>query len=191
MRLKDETKRSAIRSATIRVVNQLGLEGASVSKIAKEADISAASIYTYFDNKDNMMAALNTELKAEMWQATMQGIDMSAGHENLFRTGWMAHYDYSISNAEVFRFVEQYASCSAPRADLPGKVQEQYTLLHELYRRAIQDGAMRDMPNELISAYLFAPLKRLATLKLNGAYQPTQAILNEAFDAAWRGISVG
>jgi AcrR family transcriptional regulator len=51
MRLKDETKKSAIRSATIRVVNKLGLEGASVSKIAKEADISAASIYTYFEIK--------------------------------------------------------------------------------------------------------------------------------------------
>jgi AcrR family transcriptional regulator len=191
MRLKDETKRSAIRSATIRVVSQLGLEGASVSKIAKEADISAASIYTYFDDKDDMMAELNTELKAEMWQATIQGIDMSSGHEILFRTGWMAHYDYIISNPDVFRFVEQYASCSAPRAELPGKVQEQYALLHELYRRAVHDGAMRDLPDELISAYLFAPLKRLATLKLNDAYQPTQAILSEAFDASWRGVSVG
>jgi len=55
MRLKDEDKISRIYRAAIQVINKDGFQGSSMSKIANEADVSAATIYLYFENKDDML----------------------------------------------------------------------------------------------------------------------------------------
>ena len=50
MRVKDELKQDALFNATVKLVNEIGFVASSVSKIAKEADISPATIYVYYEN---------------------------------------------------------------------------------------------------------------------------------------------
>ena len=45
MRVKDEVKQDAIIEATIKLVNEIGFVSSSVSKIAKEANVSPATLY--------------------------------------------------------------------------------------------------------------------------------------------------
>ena len=63
MRVKDEDKVTRIYQAAMRVINRDGFQGSSMSKIANEADVSAATIYLYFENKDDMINKLFIHLK--------------------------------------------------------------------------------------------------------------------------------
>ena len=55
MRTKDEFKQDALLKATIKLVNEIGFVSSSVSKIAKEAEISPATIYIYYKNKEDLL----------------------------------------------------------------------------------------------------------------------------------------
>ncbi len=66
MRLKDDEKTTNIYRAAIQVINSEGFEGSSMSKIAKLSDISPATIYLYFENKDDLLKKLYIEMKSRM-----------------------------------------------------------------------------------------------------------------------------
>ena len=84
MRVKDEIKQEALFEATIKVVNQIGFASSSVSKIAKEAGVSPATIYIYHKNKEDLLISSYVEIKKKLGQALLpldplgaqrQGID--------------------------------------------------------------------------------------------------------------------
>jgi len=50
MRVKDDVKQEALFEATVKLVNEIGFASSSVSKIAKQAQISPATIYVYYKN---------------------------------------------------------------------------------------------------------------------------------------------
>ena len=58
MRHRDDKKRAAVCQAAISLINELGLDGVSMSKIAKRANVSPATIYIYFKE--------HTTLKSEV-----------------------------------------------------------------------------------------------------------------------------
>ncbi len=57
MRTKDDFKQEALFQATIKLVNDIGFVSSSVAKIAKEADVSPATIYVYHKNKEDLKFA--------------------------------------------------------------------------------------------------------------------------------------
>ena len=61
MRFKDEDKRQRIKDALVRLILRDGIDGVSVSKIAREAGVSPATIYVYYDSKEEMLAEVFRE----------------------------------------------------------------------------------------------------------------------------------
>ena len=66
MRSLDLEKRKAVCQSAVRLINQLGFDGVSIAKIAKDAKVSPATIYIYFENKEDMLKQLYLELKQDM-----------------------------------------------------------------------------------------------------------------------------
>jgi AcrR family transcriptional regulator len=55
MRRKDDEKQKNIKEAVIKLILKEGFHGTSISKIAKEAGVSPATVYIYYENKDMML----------------------------------------------------------------------------------------------------------------------------------------
>lgn len=62
MRNKDELKQEAIIQATIKLVNKIGFVSSSVAKISKEANVSPATIYIYYKNKEDLLVSTYVEI---------------------------------------------------------------------------------------------------------------------------------
>ena len=58
MRHKDDSKRVAISNAAIELITTIGFAETSMSKIAKAAKVSPATIYVYFENKEDILISL-------------------------------------------------------------------------------------------------------------------------------------
>ena len=65
MRMKDENKKTAITKAVIGLINEIGFANISMSKIAKSTGISAATLYVYYENKEDMFRKVYMEIKKE------------------------------------------------------------------------------------------------------------------------------
>ena len=55
MRLRDEDKRQRIKEAMVSLILREGIDGTSVSKIAREAGVSTSTLYRYFPTKDDII----------------------------------------------------------------------------------------------------------------------------------------
>lgn len=60
---KSVDKRNALVKATIELVNNSGFHATPMSKIAKMANVSPATIYLYFENKQDLINQVYIEVK--------------------------------------------------------------------------------------------------------------------------------
>ena len=61
MRKKDEEKVQRIKEAVASLMMEEGWSGTSISKIARKAEVSPATVYTYFDSKEDMLQCIYME----------------------------------------------------------------------------------------------------------------------------------
>ena len=66
MRRKDENKKAAITNAIVRLINEIGFANISMSKIAKATGISPATLYVYYENKEDMFRKVYMDVKKQM-----------------------------------------------------------------------------------------------------------------------------
>lgn len=160
MRRKDDEKQKAIKRAVVKVVLEEGMHGASISKIARAAGVSPATVYIYYDNKDVMLRNIYIEYAEDVFKtlADRLGDDMDATAfiDKIIRE----YYDYMNRNEEAYHFVEQFGSCPSLNQgcqNLNGPSLLSDRILH--YKKS---GAFHDYDDENIWAMLLYPVKGLS-----------------------------
>ncbi len=91
-RPKIDEKRKALLEAATRIIVSQGLS-APTAGIAKEAGVANGSLFTYFETKSDLYNKLYLELKTEMADAALKGLDSHVEpREQLFHIWqrWMA-----------------------------------------------------------------------------------------------------
>jgi len=190
MRVKDEDKVTRIYQAAMLVINREGFEGSSMSKIAKEADVSAATIYLYFENKEDMLNKLYIHLKSKMGHSYFQdGTNLTAS-KGTFRTIWLNHYQYIMGNMEEHIFLENFSN--SPLID---RIEKENTLdycpvFESLFDQSKSSRLLQPLHNDVIYSLLFAPISYLVkNTKTLGTTISTNELI-QIFEASWRAISL-
>lgn len=76
LRMSPSERRDLILDATADVVTVEGVSAVSMERIAREADVSKALVYAYFDNRANLLAKLLLrEFPAFQGEAVVAGVD--------------------------------------------------------------------------------------------------------------------
>ena len=161
MRKKDDEKEKSIKEAVLKLILELGFHGTSISKIAKEAGVSPATVYIYYENKEIMLQNIYHEYSEEIFDYLLSKIykDMD-GHEliEILATGY---YTYIQENGEIFHFVDQFSNCPALAsqcAEMKG-IQNLNNLLEEMKEKRV----FKDFRNDNLVSILFYPIKSIAT----------------------------
>ena len=160
MRLRDEDKQRRIKEAMVNLILREGIDGTSMSKIAREAGVSPATIYVYYENKEEMLTEVFREYARRPYQYLMHLVqaEMTGGEliETIIR-GW---YEFSREHEDVFSFVEQCSRCPS----LSQQVCEHDSscdildVIHGYQER----GELRPCNDWNMGAMLFAPVRFLA-----------------------------
>ena len=87
-RPKSEDKRNAILDAATRVFAARGLTAAPTSEISKQAGVAEGTLFTYFRTKDDLINALDREIKLELADAAMSGFPRKTSVRNRMRHVW-------------------------------------------------------------------------------------------------------
>ena len=160
MRTRDSEKQQRIKEAMVRLILEEGMSGASVSKIAREAGVSPATIYIYYTSKEEMISEVFREYSHKSYHYLLRQIRPEMSGADLIDTIVRSSYRYFVENEEIFSFVEQCSHCPT----ISGSVQEAeccgggFELMHH-YQEL---GIVRHLSDMNLSAVLFAPVKFLA-----------------------------
>jgi AcrR family transcriptional regulator len=165
MRKKDDLKQKCIKEAVVQLILEEGLQGISISKIARAAGISPATVYIYYENKDTMLREIYTEYAEDMFQYVLRGISPDMGGKDIIAEIIRRYYNFIVENKEVYYFIVQYSSCPILNNSCGAMkgLKDLNQLLTELKDRHI----ISNYNNDNLYAVLFSTVEMIATKPCN------------------------
>ena len=190
MRTKDDKKKAALFKATVKLVNEIGFVASSVSKIAKEAAISPSTIYVYYQNKEDLLVSIYIDIKIDISEAMLQNFNDSLPIRDILKNTWHGMFDYISKNRSNYQYVEQFAN--SPYSTLVDKdaLDEHFIPLITVVRSGIEQKIIKNVDRNLLAAFLFHPISRLANPYLCQGHELDENAIDTAFSMAWDAIKL-
>lgn len=160
MRKKDDEKEKSIKEAVIKVILQEGFHGAAVSKIAKMAGVSPATVYVYYESKENMLQDIYLEYSENIYDYLIDRVDQGAGGRHQIELLIRGYYDYILEHREIFSFVEQFSNCPALANGCSGK--KGMCHLHNLIGVMKENKILKPYSHDNLLAVTLYPVKAIA-----------------------------
>lgn len=160
MRRKDDEKEQRIKEAVIKIMLQEGFHGTSISKIAKMAEVSPATVYIYFENKEDMLKDIYQEYSEKVFRYLLNCLQPEMDSANIIETLMRGYYAYMRENPEAFSFVEQFSNCPAMASKCSGKkgLCHIFSLISEMKKEKL----IKPYSDECLAALIFYPVKAIA-----------------------------
>ena len=187
---KSIDKRNALIKATIELVNNNGFHATPMSKIAKMANVSPATIYLYFENKQDLVNKTYIEVKAKYTDHAFETYDASMSVEAGFKLIWNRIANFKLKECKNAMFLAQCDN--TPMIDEPSRLEgiKHLQPLLDLWLRGKEEGIIKPMSDYLLYAYAINPLSFLMMSEKRGSFKLDETHLEEAYHSAWNSIKV-
>ena len=159
-RRKDDEKQQSIKNAVVQLILEEGFQGTSISKIARIAGVSPATVYIYYDSKDAMLKDIYQECAEDAVHTLLECVHPGMGGPEIIAQLVRGYYEYILQNRETFYFIEQFSTCPALYNSCPAR--QETVCLNQLLTELKQKHIFNDFDNDNLYAVLFSPVKRIA-----------------------------
>jgi AcrR family transcriptional regulator len=185
---KSIEKREALIKATIDLVNNNGFHATPMSKIAKMAGVSPATIYLYFENKQDLVNKTYIEVKQKYTDYAFKTYNVSMSVEKGFETIWKRIADFKLKECDNAMFLAQCDN--TPIIDEPSIKEgiKHLQPLLDLWERGKKEGVIKPISDYLLYAYAINPLSFLMMAQKRGAFKLDKNHIEAAYQAAWNSI---
>ncbi|MBN2598156.1 TetR/AcrR family transcriptional regulator [Labilibaculum sp.] len=190
IREKSKEKRNALLKATLNLVNNNGFHDAPMSKIAKMANVSPATIYIYFENKQDLINQLYLELKVSYTKQAFKDYSENMPVKKAFEFIWYNIADYKLKQVEEAWFLSQCDNTMMIDEDSRQEGLKHLQPLLDLWEKGQKEGIIKDVSPYILYAYAINPLAFLMNMQKRGLYQINQESLKQAFQSAWDSIRI-
>ena len=187
MRIRDTKKQEAIIHTSIRLVNELGFSGISISKIADEAGVSPATIYIYFKNKEDLFTKIYIDIRKKMSQAALQGVNDSQSIEDQFKSIWYDFFTYSLEHFEYVRYREHFEQTPMMNNIHPEEF-ELFKQVTNLFTKGIKEKSIKNYPLPFLTAFAFIPVITLLKFNSEGRITMGDNLIRQASEIAWNSV---
>lgn len=185
MRPRDQKKVSAVEQAAISLISEYGIEGLSMSKLAKAAGVSPATLYIYYQNKDDLLNQLFLKIRKQFASAIFEGFDPQMDFSQGFSLLWDNHYRYAREQQTAFWFLEQSANSMAVRAMDPKQEQRWLAPMNMFLHFGHEAGVFKNLNLAMFRAFAFAPIFQLVKGELRSGESLTDDDLYAARQLSW------
>jgi AcrR family transcriptional regulator len=183
-----DDKKTAILNATLRLISENGFHGTVMSKVAKEAGVSAGIIYHYFDSKDDLINELYKYIKQKFGETIAESFDENQPLKTQIRQILGSMIRYYIKRPLESAFLEQYTRSPYYNPKIETETMQYYQPLLECFQRAQQEMMIKDLPAPVIGSFTLDVATSLAQKHAAGLLDLTDEIIEQIIDASWEAI---
>ena len=108
MRTRDEHKEIAIREQAMEMIVNEGFDGLSMQKLAKAANVSPATIYIYYKNREDLLNQLFIEVHKTFSDLALKGFNPEFSLEEGLWLQWKNRLRFIMEYPTYFQFFEQF-----------------------------------------------------------------------------------
>jgi AcrR family transcriptional regulator len=162
MRLLDDTKRQAILTGALRILDRRGLAGLSMDAVAKAAGVATGTIYLYFENKEALLNALYVDVKAELSRQVFSAASPTAALRPAFEQMCVAYLEYVTAHRADLVFMREFPNSPHLLEESRARTSGTLAPLVELLERAQAEGLLKSLPVPFMVAFLQGTLTEMA-----------------------------
>jgi AcrR family transcriptional regulator len=195
MRTRDEQKEKAIREKALHMIVKDGIEGFSMHKLAKAANVSPGTLYIYFKDKEDLILELCKEAGEKMAAITLTGFDPSMSFAEGLKVQWTNRAKYCLEHPEQVHFLEQMRH-SPQQEKLMDMMNGTFKMaMEEFVANAIKRKELVKVPVEVYWSIAFAPLYNLVKFHMTGKsiggnkFILSDKIMKETFELALKALT--
>jgi AcrR family transcriptional regulator len=193
MRIRDESKEAAIREKAIEMIVSEGFDGLSMQKLAKAANVSPATIYLYFKNREDLLNQLYMGIEKVFTEETLKNFSPDMHFEEGLWLQWKNRFAYHVKYPKHIHFMEQFRN--SPLINNKDVKESSFKQsMTTFFRNAVSRQEMVELPVEVFWSIAYGPLYTLikfhsAKKSLMGTrFVLTEEKMKQAFDAVIKAL---
>lgn len=183
-----EDKRQAILNATLRLISKNGFHGTAMSKVTKEAGVSASIIYHYFDSKDDLMDELYKHIKRRFGLMINESFDQSQPLKVQIRQMLGLMIRYYIQRPLESAFLEQYSRSPYFSLEIEVETSQYYLPVLTCFQRAQQEMIIKDFSAPVVATLTLDVATSLAQKHAAGLFTLTDELIEQVINACWEAV---
>ncbi len=168
MRIRDVNKERTIRDKALQMIVNEGLNGFSMQKLARSANVSPATIYIYFKDKEDLVLQLCQEAGEKMVDITLKDFDPLMSFSEGLKIQWVNRMRYCMKYPAQMHFLEQlrHSPYSDKLTEMMGDKLKR--MMGSFVANAIKRNELVKVPVEVYWSIAFAPLYNLVKFHMTG-----------------------
>ena len=183
-----EEKREKIFSATLKLIAEHGFHGTAMSRVAKEAGVSAGIIYHYFENKDELIIELYKSLKRELADILIKDFDQTQPLSAQLRYICGSSFRYHLNHPRESVFFQQFATSPYYTTMIEKEMSCHFGIISETFERGMNEMIIKDLPGPVIGTLIVDVASSLAKKQEVGLVDLTDEVVDRIVDAIWEAI---
>ena len=194
MRKRDPDKEDLVKQTAITLIVKEGLERFSMNRLAKACNISVATLYIYYKDRDDLIINIAMESGRLMSEAIIKDFDAEQSFENGLRQQWKNRYKFMVDYPHLSLFFDQLRSSSYQEEFLRGFLKDFIKVMGKFMRNVIARGEVEEMTIETFWSVAYAPLYSLARFDNEGKgldgkpFKITDEVLWRTFDLVLKSL---
>ena len=183
-----EEKRLKILDATLKLISEKGFHGTAMSKVAKEAGVSAGIIYHYFENKDELILELYKAQKRKMADAIYEGLDLAQPLSAQVRYIVEKCFRYHLTQPGITSFMQQFGTSPYFTCQVETEMRVHTKGITDIMDRAQKEMIIKDLPGPVFGTLIIDVASSLAQKQAVGLIELTDELVDDIVDAVWAAI---
>jgi TetR/AcrR family transcriptional repressor of multidrug resistance operon len=168
MRSRNSDKVKLVKEKAIELIVKDGFEGFSMNKLAKACNISVATLYIYYKDRDDLIIKIAIEEGRLMGEALIKDFDPEMPFEEGLRRQWENRYEYMMAKPQMNIFFDQLRISSYQEQFLSGFLTDFKVVMSRFMHNIMGRGEVESMPFEAYWSVAFAPLYNLVRFDIEG-----------------------
>ncbi len=190
MRSQLKDKERAVFEATLELINNSGFHASSMAKIAKLANVAPATIYLYFENKQDLINKLYVYIKAEMSEYAFQNYNKEMSVKDGFKLIWDNIAQYKTTHIKEAMFLSICDISLMVDECAKDKGLKHLQPLLDLCKRGQEEGILKECSLYLLYAFAINPLSFLIAKQQYDGVELDENTLKNAYEMAWDSIAI-
>jgi len=188
VKLKDDKKIKQIFSATLKLVEKIGVAGITMRLIAREAKIATGTLYIYFKDKDELITALFEDCRKSSINIFFKGYDPKEPFATSFKKIWKNIVRHRIEHFEEAVFIEQ---CYHSPFIAESTKEMSLRLIQPLYKLmeiGKKESKIKKLDTFLLLTYMIGNMTEMVRYARYSGKPLTEKSVEDIYSLCWEGM---
>ncbi|MFL9845882.1 TetR/AcrR family transcriptional regulator [Flavobacterium rhizosphaerae] len=168
MRLRDTDKEALVKQKAIQLLVQQGFEGFSMNKLAKASGVSVATLYIYYNDKDDLIKKIGVEIVNAFFEAATKNFSPEMPFAEGLRLQWENRIAFTLNNLQQMECWEVIRHSPHGEYVLQNSVGDFKQMMGDFCKNAIKNGQLTQLPLEVFWSIAYGPLYTLLRFHAQG-----------------------